>query len=78
MTDLLRYTKNPEPEDVKKAADDDQRFWSVTTIIGTLDKPALVYWAADMTARAAIDDDIKALAKATKVAAKSAPKPTNP
>jgi peptide deformylase len=29
-------------------------------------------------ARAAIDDDIKALAKATKVAAKSAPKPTNP
>lgn len=51
-----RYEKGPEPEDVKKANPDDQRFWSVTTIIGVLDKPALTYWAADMTARAAIDD----------------------
>lgn len=34
---------------------DDQRFWSVTTIIGCLDKPALVPWAAIETAKAAID-----------------------
>ena len=32
--------------DVKKPADDDLRMWSVTTIIGCLDKPALMYWAA--------------------------------
>lgn len=53
---MSAYQIGPEPEDVKKANPDDQRFWSVTTIIGTLDKPALVYWASDMTARAAIDD----------------------
>lgn len=34
---------------------DDLKLWSVTTIIGALDKPALVYWAADETAKAAID-----------------------
>ena len=56
MTTLPAYPKHPEPEDVKQAAPDDQRFWSVTTIIGTLDKPALVYWSADMTAQAAIND----------------------
>lgn len=53
---MNRYEVGPEPEDVKKANPEDQRFWSVTTIIGTLDKPALVYWASDLTARAAIDD----------------------
>ena len=45
-----------EPLDVKRAADDDTRHWSVTTLIGVLDKPALVYWAANETAKAAFDD----------------------
>lgn len=38
------------------AEDTDQRLWSVTTIIGSCDKPALVPWAAKQTAAAAIDD----------------------
>lgn len=33
---------------------DDLRLWSVTTIIGALDKPALLYWAAEQTAKAAV------------------------
>jgi hypothetical protein len=33
---------------------DDLRLWSVTTIIGCLDKPALVPWAAIKTAEAAV------------------------
>jgi hypothetical protein len=44
----------PAPEDVKKPGDDDQRMWSVTTLIGCLDKPALIYWAAEETAKAAV------------------------
>ena len=28
--------------------------YSVTTIIGALDKPALLYWAAEETAKAAV------------------------
>jgi hypothetical protein len=34
----------------------DDRLWSVTTIIGCLDKPALVPWAAIKTAEAAVDN----------------------
>lgn len=45
-----------KPVDVNRAAPDDQRLWSVTTIIGVLDKPALVYWAANETAEAAVED----------------------
>jgi hypothetical protein len=41
-------------EDVKDAPDSDMRLWSVTTIIGCLDKPALLYWAAEQTAIAAL------------------------
>lgn len=41
------------PEDTKPD-DEDLRLWSVTTIIGCLDKPALLYWAAEQTALAAI------------------------
>lgn len=33
----------------------DERFHSVTTVIGVLDKPALMYWAAEQTAIAAVD-----------------------
>lgn len=36
----------PEPEDLQ--------LWSVTTILGALDKPALLYWAAQETALAAV------------------------
>lgn len=44
-----------EPLEVDKPDKDDLQLWSVTTIIGTLDKPALLYWAAQQTAEAAID-----------------------
>ncbi|MGQ9348916.1 PD-(D/E)XK nuclease family protein [Mycolicibacterium gilvum] len=40
---------------VDKPDKDDLQLWSVTTIIGALDKPALLYWAAQQTAEAAID-----------------------
>ena len=33
---------------------DDFRMYSVTTILGALDKPALIYWAATETAKAAV------------------------
>jgi hypothetical protein len=33
---------------------DDLRFFSVTTLIGALDKPALLYWAAEQTAELAV------------------------
>lgn len=48
--------RGPEPADVNKPDADDIQLWSVTTIIGALDKPALVYWAADKTAQAAVND----------------------
>jgi len=34
---------------------DDERYWSVTTILGVRAKPALEYWAAEQTAEAAVD-----------------------
>ena len=40
--------------DVPAPEQADQSFWSVTTIIGALDKPALMYWAAEQTAVAAV------------------------
>lgn len=43
--------------DVDAADTDDQVFWSVTTVIGALDKPALMYWSAAMTAESAIDNE---------------------
>lgn len=42
------------PVDVPKPEADDIRFWAVTTILGCLDKPALIYWAAGLSADAAI------------------------
>ena len=41
--------------DLKKPDDDDQRLWSITTIISVLDKPALIYWSAEQTAKAAVE-----------------------
>lgn len=42
------------PVDIKKPEPDDERYWSVTTLIGCLEKPALVGWAARETAVAAV------------------------
>lgn len=39
---------------VAKPAPDDLRMYSVTTILNALDKPALMYWAAEETAKAAV------------------------
>jgi len=47
-------TLGQTPLEGQKPADDDERMWSVTTIIGALDKPALLYWAAEQTALAAV------------------------
>ena len=49
----MTTTRGLEPIDVNPDPDD-LRYWSVTTIIGALDKPALVYWAANETAKAAV------------------------
>jgi hypothetical protein len=38
-------------------ADDDVQLWSVTTILGALDKPALMYWAAEQSALAAVHNE---------------------
>lgn len=43
----------PAPIDQDKAGPDDLTLWSVTTIIGALDKPALMYWSAEQAAAAA-------------------------
>ena len=44
-----KITPHGHDDDAKPAAGDD-RFYSVTTLIGALDKPAIVYWAAEQTA----------------------------
>jgi hypothetical protein len=56
MTAIDTPTVGQEPFELKEsdAAPDDIRHWSVTTIIGALDKPALVPWAAIETATAAV------------------------
>lgn len=38
-------------------ADDDLQLWSVTTILGALDKPALLYWSAEQAALAAVHNE---------------------
>lgn len=42
------------PDDAAEEQHGDQRLWSVTTIIGVLDKPALMYWSAEQAALAAV------------------------
>lgn len=44
------------PVDAGTPEDEDLRLWSVTTLIGALDKPALIYWAAKEVAKAAVHD----------------------
>ena len=53
LTPQSGVVRHPDPVDTR-AAKDDEQLWSVTTIIGALDKPALIYWAAEETAKAAI------------------------
>lgn len=36
---------------------DDEAYWSVTTILGALDKPALLHWSAEQSALAAIHSE---------------------
>lgn len=54
--DITDRTLGQPAEDVAKPEPDDLTLWSVTTIISALDKPALLYWAAQQTAEAAIDN----------------------
>ena len=46
-----------EALEVDKPDNDDLTLWSVTTIIGALDRPALTWWACEQTANAAIDNE---------------------
>ncbi len=55
MSAALDERIGQEAADVKKADAGDLTMWSVTTIIGVLDKPGLLYWDAEQTANAAID-----------------------
>lgn len=55
--DLTPMALHQEAIDVDAPGDDDVILWSVTTILGALEKPALLYWAAEMTAEAAIDNE---------------------
>lgn len=57
MTTLALPLEPTPPQDVAKADPDDARLWSVTTIIGALDRPALMYWAAEQAAICAIDEE---------------------
>lgn len=45
-----------QPLDIGAPEPDDLILWSVTTIIGALEKQALYYWTAEQTAIAAIDE----------------------
>lgn len=54
MTSTSTAALGLEPLDQKKADTDDLTLWSVTTIIGALDKPALLYWTGEEAAKAAI------------------------
>lgn len=39
------------------AQDGDAQYWSVTSVLGALDKPALMYWAAEQSALAALHSE---------------------
>lgn len=55
MSDTVQLDLGQGVLDDAKPTPVDVQLWSVTTIIGALDKPALVYWAADETAKAAVE-----------------------
>lgn len=50
----IEATFGQAEEKIAKPEETDLRLWSVTTIIGILDKPGLIYWAAEQTAKAAV------------------------
>ena len=52
MAETQSVTAHGHDDEAKPQTGDD-RFFSVTTLIGALDKPALLYWAAEQTAIAA-------------------------
>lgn len=56
VTQLLEAGLGMAALDVTKPTEEDLTLWSVTTILGVLDKPALLYWSAEQTANAAIDN----------------------
>jgi len=43
--------------DLATPATGDRQLWSVTTILGALDKPALLYWASEQTGIAAVQSE---------------------
>ncbi len=49
-----RDVNRPGQTDIDKPEKGDEQFYSVTTILGALDKPALLYWAAEQTAELAV------------------------
>jgi hypothetical protein len=55
MSAATVQTLGQEAVDVDKADDDDLVMWSVTTIINVLERSALLYWSAEESARAAIN-----------------------
>jgi len=54
MTDTTTAELGQPAQDVDKQDPADLRLWSVTTIIGCLEKPALLYWASEQAALAAV------------------------
>lgn len=57
MTATVPATLGQPAIDNAQPAADDLRLWSVTTIIDTLDRPALMYWAAEQAALAAVHNE---------------------
>lgn len=57
MTTTIEPTLGQPALDVERADDGDLTLWSVTTIIGALEKPAFQYHAAEQAAIAAIDSE---------------------
>jgi hypothetical protein len=54
--ELIEPALGLDPVEVDGPAEQDLTLWSVTTIIDVLAKQALLYWSAEMTANAAIDN----------------------
>jgi hypothetical protein len=58
MTATVAPTGLGQPAIDNAPADaDDLQLWSVTTILGALDKPALLYWASEQSALAAVHNE---------------------
>lgn len=54
MTTNTAQQLGQPPIEQAAPTDDDLQMWSVTTILGAVDKPALLYWAAEQAALAAV------------------------